>query len=74
MNGDFRAGAALQFALALCRSEEYANNAVIHKNRNDYIADDAVDLADALISRLSIQPEHNAASPKICTIEFPKAR
>jgi hypothetical protein len=74
VSGDFRAGAALQFALALCRSDHYASNPALQRNRNDYIADDAVDLADALISRLSIQPEHNAASSNICTIEFPKAR
>jgi hypothetical protein len=70
---DFRSNAALAFALKLCELDAYSSSAILSKNHNDYIADDAVDLADALISRLSIQPEHEP-SQKICTVEFPKAR
>lgn len=76
MNGEFRADAALEIAKALIMAGHYKDNAVFQKSMGDYIAEDAVDITDSLMSRLAIQPEHepNATPSNICTIEFPKAR
>jgi hypothetical protein len=72
MLNQFRTHAALEFAKALCTSEMHRDNPIINKDLNDYIADSAVDLADALISRLAIQPDYGT-SPNITAIELPKA-
>lgn len=48
----YRETAALQFALRLCEQERYATNPALNKTRADYIAEDAVELADALTKRL----------------------
>ncbi len=75
----FREAAALQIALALVRNQrdEYAANPVMAKSQWDYIAEDAVALADALIVRLKGTPIANSAnvqtSPNIIPVEFPKA-
>jgi hypothetical protein len=72
VTSDFRSAAALQFALALCKADTYIDNKVLSKSWHDYLADDAVDLADALISRLAVQPEHGT-SPNIIPFQLPKA-
>lgn len=75
----YRDTAALQFALRLCEQDRYATNQALNKTRADYIAEDSVELADALVKRLiatAPKPEvvNNGPAPSnVIPIQFSKA-
>lgn len=75
----FREAAALQIALVLTKTawdRGYQHNVALNKSKWEYIAEDSVALADALIVRLkgtpianyNVNPSHNTIP-----VEFSKA-